>query len=67
MVVLSPLILFFFFLKIYLFICYLAVVGHFCMWAVSGFGLWASRCDDFSCWGAQAVGGRASVVVPCRR
>jgi len=61
---LSPLILFFF---KDLFIHYLAVVGHFYTWAFSGFGSWASHCDDSSCWGAQAVGARASVVVPCRR
>ena len=43
-----------------------------CMWAffscghqelLSSWGVWASRCGDFSCSGAQALDTRASVVV----
>ena len=44
-----------FILFIYLF---LAVLGLCC-------GAWASHCGGFSCCGARALGGRASVVVAC--
>ena len=64
------LILFYLFLKIYLFICFLAVLGlRCCTWAFSRAGATlpcgaqASHCCGFSCHGAQALGSQASVVV----
>ena len=66
---------FFFFFLINLFIfnfgcigSLLLCVGFLYLWQVGATlrcGVWASHCSGFSCWGARALGTRASVVVAC--
>ena len=55
----------FFFLIFYLFyFLFLSALGlRCCVWAFSSCGAQASHCSAFSCWGAQALGAWASLVV----